>query len=61
MIDLDLWVNWAGNELFPPEGKTVNDQPVSNWPFPTKDNPLKPWTPSQVKEYNDKNTQESPF
>lgn len=33
----------------------------SYWPFPTKDNPLKPWTPSQVKEYNDKNTQESPF
>ena len=38
-----------------------NDEMPTQWPFPTKDNPLKPWTPSQVKEYNDKNTQESPF
>lgn len=21
------------------------------WPFPTKDNPLKPWTPKQEREY----------
>lgn len=31
------------------------------WPFPSKDNPLKPWTPEQIKEYNDKLNQESPF
>ena len=34
---------------------------LPRWPFPTKDNPLKPWTPAQVKEYKDKNTQEAPF
>jgi hypothetical protein len=22
------------------------------WPFPTKDNPLKTWTPKEVKAYN---------
>jgi hypothetical protein len=22
----------------------------NTWPFPTEDNPLKPWTPKQVRE-----------
>ena len=26
-------------------------QPDPYWPFPTKDNPLKPWTPKEVKAY----------
>ena len=26
-------------------------QPDHYWPFPTKDNPLKPWTPKEVKAY----------
>ncbi len=24
---------------------------MNNWPFPTKDNPLIPWTPEQQREY----------
>ena len=28
------------------------------WPFPSKDNPLKPWTPEQVKEYNKQQRQQ---
>ena len=24
---------------------------MNNWPFPTKDNPLKPWTPEELKKY----------
>lgn len=42
----------------------ANDQPVSNWPFPTKDNPLKPWTPKEVKAYaklQREKAQESPL
>lgn len=34
------------------------------WPFPTKDNPLKPWTPKEVKAYaklQRENAQESPL
>ena len=34
------------------------------WPFPTKDNPLKPWTPKEVQEYEKlqrQNAQESPL
>jgi hypothetical protein len=34
------------------------------WPFPTKDNPLTPWTPKEVKEYQKlqrENAQESPL
>jgi hypothetical protein len=23
------------------------------WPFPTKENPLKPWTKKQIKEYEE--------
>jgi hypothetical protein len=22
-----------------------------SWPFPTQENPLKPWTPKQIREY----------
>ena len=29
----------------------TNDQLVSNWPFPSKDNPLTPWTPEQQRDY----------
>lgn len=32
---------------------TTNDSLVSNWPFPTKDNPLTPWTPAQQKKYQE--------
>ena len=42
----------------------TNDQPVSNWPFPTKDNPLKPWTPKEVKAYaklQREKAEEAPF
>lgn len=39
-----------------------NDEtPKDYWPFPTKDNPLKPWTPKEVKDYNDNLNEESPF
>ena len=34
------------------------------WPFPTKDNPLKPWTPKEVKAYaklQREKAQESPL
>lgn len=43
---------------------TTNDSLVSNWPFPTKDNPLKPWTPEELKKYAEeqlKNLPESPL
>ena len=23
-----------------------------HWPFPTKENPLKPWTPKEIKAYD---------
>ena len=46
--------------------KDKDDRPV--WPFPTKDNPLKPWTPKEVKAYAKlqrekalRNAQESPL
>ena len=51
MVNIDMLANSAANELFEPQGKTVNDQQY--WPFPTKDNPLKPWTPQEVKKYNE--------
>lgn len=35
------------NDEMPPEPLKPLD-----WPFPSKDNPLRPWTPAQVKEYN---------
>jgi hypothetical protein len=28
------------------------------WPFPTQDNPLKPWTNKQNKEYADEQRQQ---
>lgn len=34
------------------------------WPFPTKDNPLKPWTPKEIKAYEKlqrEKAQESPL
>jgi hypothetical protein len=34
------------------------------WPFPTKDNPLKSWTPQEVKKYNElqrKNIDDAPM
>ena len=34
------------------------------WPFPTKDNPLKPWTPKEIKAYEKlqrESAQESPL
>ena len=39
-------------------------QKDSYWPFPTKDNPLKPWTPQEVKKYNElqrKNIDDAPM
>jgi hypothetical protein len=42
----------------------VNDSLVSNWPFPTKDNPLTPWTPEDHKRWAEeqlKNVPESPL
>lgn len=36
----------------------------TRWPFPTKDNPLKPWTPKEVKAYaklQREKAQESPL
>lgn len=42
----------------------TNDPLVSNWPFPTKDNPLTPWTPQQQKKWAEeqlKNVPESPL
>ena len=39
-------------------------QPDRYWPFPTKDNPLKPWTPKEVKKYNElqrKNIDDAPM
>lgn len=27
------------------------NEPVKPWPFPTKDNPLKPWTPKRERDY----------
>jgi hypothetical protein len=32
----------------------------TNWPFPTKDNPLKPWTPQQQHEYERQQRQQLP-
>lgn len=34
------------------------------WPFPTKDKPLKEWTPQEVKKYNElqrKNIDDAPM
>jgi len=42
----------------------TNDSLVSNWPFPSKDNPLTPWTPEQQRKYAEeqlKNVPESPL
>lgn len=61
MIDLDTWANIVALDFWTPEGPTVNPQYQQHWPFPTKSNPLKPWTPEQVKEHKEKNTQEAPF
>jgi hypothetical protein len=30
------------------------------WPFPTKENPLKPWTPAQKHEYERQQRQQLP-
>lgn len=62
MVNLDMLANSAANELFEHGGKTVNDQQY--WPFPTEDNPLKPWTPQEVKKYNElqrKNIDDAPM
>jgi len=37
---------------------------LSTWPFPTEDNPLKPWTPEDHKKWLEdrlKNVPESPL
>jgi hypothetical protein len=31
------------------------------WPFPTQDNPLKPWTAKQVKQYQRQNQEDAPL
>lgn len=62
MVNLDMLANSAANELFEFQGKTVNEQHC--WPFPTKDNPLKAWTPKEIKSYaklQRENAQESPL
>ena len=49
------------NELPRPNDEFPKD---SYWPFPTKDNPLKPWTPKEVKKYNElqrKNIDDAPM
>ena len=43
---------------------TVAEKQQPYWPFPTKDNPLKPWTPKEVKAYaklQREKAQESPL
>jgi hypothetical protein len=32
----------------------------TTWPFPSKDNPLTPWTPEQQRKYNDEQRQHLP-
>ena len=42
----------------------TKQQKDNYWPFPTKENPLKPWTPKEVKAYaklQRENAQESPL
>lgn len=42
----------------------VNPKPDPYWPFPTKDNPLTPWTPEQQRKWAEdqlKNLPESPL
>ena len=31
-----------------------------NWPFPTQDKPLQPWTAKQIKEYERQQHQQLP-
>jgi hypothetical protein len=38
----------------------VSKQQHYTWPFPFKDNPLTPWTPEQVEEYNRQQRQQVP-
>lgn len=38
-----------------------DEMPKDYWPFPTKDKPLKPWTPEQVKKYNQQRTEDAPL
>ena len=33
---------------------------VNTWPFPSKDNPLTPWTPEEQQKYNDEQRQQVP-
>jgi hypothetical protein len=33
---------------------------TNKWPFPTKDNPLTPWTPEEQQKYNDEQRQQQP-
>lgn len=43
---------------------TVAEKQQPYWPWPTKDNPLKPWTPKEVKAYEKlqrQNAQEAPL
>ena len=43
---------------------SINDCSVSNWPFPSEDNPLKPWTPEDHKKWLEdrlKDVPESPL
>lgn len=61
MVNLDMLANSAANELFEPQGKTVNDQHY--WPFPSQCPPV-PWTPEQQRKYAEeqlKNMPESPL
>jgi O-glycosyl hydrolase len=38
----------------------TNDRSVSNWPFPSKDNPLTPWTPEQQRKYAEEQLKKLP-
>jgi hypothetical protein len=38
----------------------MNNKPDPYWPWPTKDNPLTPWTDKQIKEYNQKQREQLP-
>jgi len=38
----------------------TNDRLVSNWPFPSKDNPLTPWTPEQQRKYAEEQLKKLP-
>ena len=49
----DYIISAIAAEIFPPNGPTVNP-----WPFPT--HPPTPWTPKQIKEYEQQQRSQLP-